>query len=120
MLATWVTVVSGVVVLGVWSPGAERGNRLTAMASTHIAAAAVGVALWTIFGISRSQTLGALALAVLGTTAVLGTATLIASLRQAAHTPPRRALRVPAVIVAIHGALAVLTIVAAVVAWQAV
>lgn len=117
LLASFVTVVTGVIVLAFWSQAgrAQQDRRSTALGILHVSVAATAVALWVVFVIGRSGAIGRVSLALLAAAVVVGVATLVSS--RAGERRHHDIDGVPVVVLALHAVLAAGTVAAAGVAF---
>ena len=126
-LVLWVvTALGGALMAGIWiragGPAQHRGgnSRISPVRLvSHVALAAAGLVLWIVHVATDNDVPGWLAFAVLPLVALLGLLMFVTWLagRGAAVTgEPPAEQRFPAVVVAAHGAFAVLTVVAVLVA----
>jgi hypothetical protein len=112
LLVSFVTVVTGVIVLAFWSQAAraQQDRRSTALGILHVTVAVTAVALWIVFVIGRADAIGRVSLGLLVTAAVAGVATLVSS--RAGERTHRDIEAVPMVVLAVHAVLAAGTVAA--------
>lgn len=116
LLASFVTLLTGVVVLAFWAQAqrVQQDRRSTGLGVLHVAVAAVAVALWTMFVITRASAIGRVSVGLLATAVVAGVATLVSS--RAGERSHSDIDTVPVVVLALHALVAAGTLAAAVAA----
>jgi len=117
LVASLVTVLTGVVVLAFWSDPQRtaRDRRSVRLGILHVAIAGTAVALWVVFVIGRASTTGAVSLGLFAAAALAGATTLTSSRHgERVHDDIDA---VPVVVLAVHGLMAAATLAAAAVAF---
>lgn len=108
VLAIFVTVVAGVVVLGFWSSPERRADpRSVLLVSTHVGLAALTTTVWIVYLISEQAAVAVLGVGLLLATVAMGTSSFLSS-RARERTGTAEAVPVGAL--AVHGAFAALAL----------
>jgi hypothetical protein len=112
LLSLFVTVLTGVVVLGLWfGPDKDRrsGQRVS-LGIAHAAIAVAGTILWMIFALGRDNEVGLVSIILLAGAVLIGVATVVSTHRRAAgpHSQAGKADAdaVPVPILIVHTVLA--------------
>jgi len=118
LLASFVTVLTGVVVLAFWaqSERTQQDRRSSILGIAHVGLAAGAVALWTVFAIGRASGIGRVSVGVLFAAVAAGIATVVSS--RHGERVQRDIDAVPVAALAVHGLMAAVTLAAVVVAFR--
>ena len=112
LLSLFVTVLTGVVVLGLWLEldKDRRSGQRVSLGIAHAAIAVAGTILWMVFALGRDNEVGLVSIILLAGAVLVGVATVVATHRRAArphgHACLTDADAVPVPILIVHTVLA--------------
>ena len=112
LLGLFLTVLTGVPVLGLWlqPERSATDRRSTALGIVHVAIALTAVTAWVVFVIVQSTTTAGIAGGLIATTVTLGVTTLVSSHAGERRVRDERAEPVPRPALAVHATAAAVTV----------
>ena len=116
LLASFVTILTGVVVLAFWAQPqrTQMDRRSWERGILHVVLAASAVATWIVFAVGRASAVGRVSLGLLIAAVIAGITTLVSSRSgEHAHSDIET---VPVAVLALHAVMAAVTLAGAVVA----